>query len=81
MNDILFFDEIDALFGKRSRVKDSHDRYTNIETNYLLEMIKNYNEIILVTPNHKKPITKQHVTKLDYIICLPIKKQRYLYRL
>jgi len=76
MNGILLFDEADALFGKRSKIKDSHDKYANMETSYLLEKIQKYNGIILVTPNSKKPITKQRITKLDYVICMPIKKQK-----
>jgi SpoVK/Ycf46/Vps4 family AAA+-type ATPase len=53
-NAILFFDEADALFGKRSEVKDSHDRYSNIEINYLLQKIEEYKSLcILSTNNHK----------------------------
>lgn len=76
MDGILFFDEADALFGKRSKIKNSHDRYADIETNYLLERIQNYDGVMLISPNHKKPTTRQHITKLDYVICLPIKKQK-----
>ena len=76
MNGILIFDEADALFGKRSKVKDSHDKYASIETSYLLEKIQNYKGIIFITPNLKKLTTKHYLTKLDYVICLPIKKQK-----
>jgi len=77
MNGVLFFDEADALFGKRSKVKDSHDRYANLETSYLLKRFQNYKGIMFLTPNFKKPITKQSIAKLDYIICLPIKKRKH----
>jgi len=76
MNGILIFDEADALFGKRSKVKDSHDRYANLETSYLLKRLEEYGGIMFVSSNLKKPTTKQSVAKLDYIICLPIKKQK-----
>ena len=76
MEGILLFDEADALFGKRSKIKDSHDRYADIETSYLLERIQKYDGVMLMTPNHKKPITKQCIDKLDYIIHLPIKRQK-----
>lgn len=48
-NQILFFDEADALFGKRTEVKDSHDRYANLETNYLLQTLQQHRGIIIVT--------------------------------
>ncbi len=49
---ILFFDEADALFGKRTHVKDAHDRYANLETNYLLRKIEQHRGIIILTTNH-----------------------------
>ena len=58
-------DEADALFGKRSKVKDSHDRYANLETNYLLKQLQNYKGVMFLTSNFKKPITKRLVIKLD----------------
>ena len=76
MNGILLFDEADALFGKRSKVKDSHDKYANVETNYLLKKIEKYKEITFISSNFKKPITKQSIVKLDYIVCFPIKKTK-----
>lgn len=50
---ILFFDEADALFGKRSEVKDSHDRFANIEINYLLQQIKSYPGLAILSTNEK----------------------------
>ena len=76
MNGILFFDEADALFGKRSKVNNAHDKYTNLETNYLVKRLQKYNGVMFITSNLKKPITKQFIDKLDYVICLPIKKTR-----
>jgi len=51
---ILFFDEADALFGKRSEVKDAHDRYANIETAYLLQRTEEYNGLVILASNIKK---------------------------
>ena len=50
---ILFFDEADALFGKRSEVKDSHDRYANIEINYLLQRMEAYRGLAILATNMK----------------------------
>ena len=53
---ILFFDEADALFGKRSEVKDSHDRFANIEVSYLLASIEEYKGIVILATSHKENI-------------------------
>lgn len=45
---VLFFDEADALFGKRSEVKDAHDRYANLETSYFLDQIENYPGTVII---------------------------------
>ncbi len=50
---VLLFDEADALFGKRSEVKDSHDRYANIEVSYLLQRMEAYGGLAILTSNHK----------------------------
>ena len=54
---ILFFDEADALFGKRSEVKDSHDRYANIEINYLLQRMESYRGLAILATNMKAAST------------------------
>ena len=51
---ILLFDEADALFGKRSEVKDSHDRYANIEVSYLLQRMEAYRGLAILTTNHRR---------------------------
>ena len=53
-NTVLFFDEADALFGKRTKIKDSHDRYANIEVNYLLQKIEKHRGIVILTTNFIK---------------------------
>lgn len=55
---ILFFDEADALFGKRSEVKDSHDRYANIEVNYLLRRLETYGGLAILATNNQDAIEK-----------------------
>ena len=55
-NAILFFDEADALFGKRSEVKDAHDRYANIEISYLLQRIEEYDGVVILATNLRKNI-------------------------
>ena len=52
----LFFDEADALFGKRSEVKDSHDRYANIEINYLLQRMESYRGLAILATNMRSAL-------------------------
>ena len=76
MNSILIFDEADALFGKRSNVKNSHDKYAYLEISYLLQRLEEYEGVVFISSNFKRPTTKQSVAKLDCVICLPMKKYR-----
>ena len=55
---LLFFDEADALFGKRSEVKDSHDRYANIEVNYLLQRMEAYSGLAILATNMKSALDR-----------------------
>jgi hypothetical protein len=68
---ILFFDEADALFGKRSEVKDSHDRYANIEINYLLQRMECYNGLAILATNMKSALDKAFVRRLRFIVNFP----------
>jgi ATPase family associated with various cellular activities (AAA) len=68
---ILFFDEADALFGKRSEVKDSHDRYANIEINYLLQRMENYRGLAILTTNMKSSLDPAFVRRLRFIVNFP----------
>ena len=52
---ILFFDEADALFGKRTKVEDAHDKYANQEVSYLLQRIEDFDGIIILASNMKQP--------------------------
>lgn len=65
---ILFFDEADALFGKRSEVKDSHDRYANIEVNYLLQRMESYRGLAILATNMKSALDKAFMRRLRFIV-------------
>src|SRR5216683_2943655 len=64
-NAILFFDEADALFGKRSEVKDSHDRYANIEISYLLQRMEAYRGLAILTTNLKNVLVYEKLARLN----------------
>ncbi len=68
---ILFFDEADALFGKRSEVKDSHDRYANIEINYLLQRMETYSGLSILATNMKSGLDPAFLRRLRHIVNLP----------
>jgi ATP-dependent 26S proteasome regulatory subunit len=68
---ILFFDEADALFGKRSEVKDSHDRYANIEINYLLQRIETYRGLAILATNMKNALDPAFMRRLRFIVNFP----------
>lgn len=68
---ILFFDEADALFGKRSEVKDSHDRYANIEVNYLLQRMEAYRGLAVLATNMKSALDKAFTRRLRFIVTFP----------
>lgn len=65
---ILFFDEADALFGKRSEVKDSHDRYANIEISYLLQRMEAYRGLAILTTNMKQALDSAFLRRLRFIV-------------
>jgi hypothetical protein len=68
---ILFFDEADALFGKRSEVKDSHDRYANIEINYLLQRMESYQGLAILATNMKSALDEAFMRRLRFIVNFP----------
>jgi SpoVK/Ycf46/Vps4 family AAA+-type ATPase len=65
---ILFFDEADALFGKRSEVKDSHDRYANIEINYLLQRMETYSGLAILATNAKAALDSAFLRRLRFVV-------------
>jgi len=68
---ILLFDEADALFGKRSEVKDSHDRYANIEISYLLQRMEAYRGLAILTTNMKTSLDRAFQRRLRFIVTFP----------
>ena len=68
---LLFFDEADALFGKRSEVKDSHDRYANIEIDYLLQRIESYQGLAILATNKKSALDTAFLRRLRFLVELP----------
>jgi SpoVK/Ycf46/Vps4 family AAA+-type ATPase len=70
-NAILFFDEADALFGKRSEVRDSHDRYANIETGYLLQRMEEYEGVVILATNLRKNMDEAFVRRLHFTVEFP----------
>lgn len=68
---ILLFDEADALFGKRSEVKDSHDRYANIEVSYLLQRMEAYRGLAILTTNLKSAIDPAFLRRIRFVVQFP----------
>lgn len=68
---ILFFDETDALFGKRTEVKDSHDRNANIETAYLLQQMEEYDGVILMATNLVQNIDEAFMRRINFVVSFP----------
>ncbi len=68
---ILLFDEADALFGKRSEVKDSHDRYANIEVSYLLQRMECYRGLAILTTNMKSALDAAFLRRIRFIVQFP----------
>jgi len=73
-NWILFFDEADALFGKRTRVDDSHDRYANQEISFLLQRIEEFNGVVILASNLKTNIDDAFLRRFQSVIYFPIPK-------
>ncbi|MFI1711132.1 ATP-binding protein [Streptomyces griseoruber] len=68
---VLLFDEADALFGKRSEVKDSHDRYANLEVSYLLMRMESYRGLAILTTNQKKALDHAFLRRLRFVVDFP----------
>ncbi len=70
-NAVLLFDEADALFGKRGEVRDSHDRYANIEVGYLLQRMEEYDGVVILTTNLRKNMDDAFVRRLHFTLEFP----------
>jgi hypothetical protein len=68
---VLLFDEADALFGKRSEVKDSHDRYANIEVNYLLQRIESFSGLAILATNLKAALDSAFLRRMRFVVRFP----------
>jgi AAA+ superfamily predicted ATPase len=80
-NAILFFDEADALFGKRSDVKDAHDRYANIEVGYLLQKMEEFQGIAILATNLRQNLDDAFVRRLRFIIEFPFPDEEHRARI
>ena len=70
-NAILFFDEADSIFGKRSEVKDAHDRYANIEVGYLLQRMESYDGVVVLATNLRSNLDEAFTRRIQFIIDFP----------
>jgi SpoVK/Ycf46/Vps4 family AAA+-type ATPase len=69
---ILFFDEADSLFGRRTEVSDAHDRYANLEISYLLERMERFKGLAILATNRKKDLDEAFLRRLRYVIDFPL---------
>lgn len=68
---ILFFDEADSLFGRRTEVRDAHDRYANLEVSYLLERMERFKGVAILATNRKKDLDEAFLRRLRFVIDFP----------
>ena len=71
MNAVLLFDEADALFSRRTEIKDAHDRYANADTNYLLQLLEEYEGVALLATNRKNNIDPAFIRRVRYLLEFP----------
>jgi hypothetical protein len=69
---ILFFDEADALFGKRTEVRDAHDRYANLEVSYLLERMERFKGLAVLATNRRKDLDEAFLRRLRFVLEFPL---------
>jgi AAA+ superfamily predicted ATPase len=72
---VLLLDDADALFGKRTKVRDAHDRYANIEVGYLLQRLEEHDGLVILTTNRKKDIEEAFLRRLRFIVDFPPRNQ------
>jgi hypothetical protein len=80
-NAILFFDEADALFGKRSEVRDSHDRYANLEISYLLQTMDAYEGVTILASNLRQHMDDSFIRRLAFTVLFPFPEETYRSRI
>lgn len=79
--DIIFFDEADSIFGKRSEVKDAHDRYANIEVSFLLQQIEEYEGITILATNFSKNVDDAFLRRLQFVVDFPYPDEEHRRRI
>lgn len=77
VNGVLFFDEADALFGKRSEVRDAHDRYANVEIAYLLQRMELFEGIAILATNLRANLDEAFTRRLDVVVDFPEPEEQY----
>jgi SpoVK/Ycf46/Vps4 family AAA+-type ATPase len=80
-NAILFFDEADAIFGKRSEVKDAHDRYANIEVSYLLQRMEAYDGVTILATNLRANLDEAFTRRLQFAVDFPFPEKEHRLRI
>lgn len=80
-NAILFFDEADAIFGKRSEVKDAHDRYANLEISYLLQRMEVYDGVAILATNLRANLDEAFTRRLQFSVHMPFPEEAYRLRI
>src|SRR5205807_5666091 len=75
VNGVLLFDEADAIFGKRSEVKDSHDRYANVEVAYLLQRMELFDGLAVLTTNLRANVDEAFTRRLDAVVDFPMPEE------
>jgi MoxR-like ATPase len=80
-NAVLFFDEADAIFGKRSEVRDAHDRYANIEIAYLLQRMEQYDGIAILATNLRENLDEAFLRRLHFIVEFPMPDEAHRERM
>lgn len=78
---VLFFDEADALFGKRAEVRDAHDRYANMEVGYLLQRMEEYEGIAILATNFRQNLDEAFVRRLRFIVDFPFPDEEHRRRI
>jgi SpoVK/Ycf46/Vps4 family AAA+-type ATPase len=72
VNGVLLFDEADAVFGKRSEVRDAHDRYANVESAYLLQRMESFDGLVILATNLRANIDDAFTRRLDVLVDFPV---------
>jgi SpoVK/Ycf46/Vps4 family AAA+-type ATPase len=72
VNGVLLFDEADAIFGKRSEVRDAHDRYANIESAYLLQRMESFDGLAILATNLRANLDDALIRRLDVVVDFPV---------